>query len=191
MKNNSKTIESYNKKHNNELPELEGEKVVLVPIPDSDEFYGLYHKWLSNKDLKLKIGEEDMEYTLKEIKEMHDEWKKDFKNMTFCILNKETKEPVGDINLFDSKEFKGLPEMSIMIGEHLKKGFGTEASRLLLDFAFKKLKLSKINLTVYKDNIPAVNLYKKLGFKIFGEIKDEDNREEHLMKITKKDFKTP
>ena len=183
MKAKTNTVEEYNKKHNNQLPEIIGEKVILAPIPDSDEFYKLYHKWLSNKDLKPKLGEEDTEYTLKEIKEMHDEWKKDFKNMTFCILNKQTKEPIGDINLFDSKEFKNLPEISIMLGEHSGKGFGTEASQLLLNFAFKKLKLAEINLAVYKDNLPAVALYRKLGFETFGEIKDEDNREEYLMKI--------
>ena len=181
---NQHTIEQYNQKHNNLLPELIGEKVILSPIPDSDEFYKLYHKWLSSHELKLKLGEEDMAYTLKEIKEMHDEWRKDFKNMTFCILNKQTKEPVGDINLFDSEEFNSLPEISILIGDHSGKGFGTESSKLIIDFAFKKLKLKEINLSVYKDNIPAVNLYKKLGFKTTGEIKDEDNREEYLMKLT-------
>jgi len=184
MKIKSHTIEEYNKKHNNQLPEMKGEKVILAPIPDSEEFYKLYHKWLCNKDLKSRLGEEEMEYTKEEVKEMHDEWRKDFKNMTFCILNKETKEPIGDINLFDSKEFKNFPEISIMLGEHSGKGFGTEASQLLLDFAFKKLKLCEVNLSVYKDNLPAVALYKKLGFKIFGEIKDEDKREEYLMKIT-------
>jgi RimJ/RimL family protein N-acetyltransferase len=183
MKTKLHTIEEYNKKHKNQLPEIVGEKVILAPIPDSDEFYWLYHKWLSNKDLKSRLGEEETEYTLKEIKEMHDEWRNDFKNMTFCVLNKETKEPIGDINIFDSKEFNNLPEISIMLGEHSGKGFGTEACQLLINFAFKKLKLSEINLSVYKDNIPAVNLYKKLSFDITGEIKDEDDREEYLMKL--------
>lgn len=187
MKTKSHTIAEYNKKHNNQLPEIIGEKVILAPVPDSDEFYRLYHKWLSNKDLKPKLGEEETEYSLNEIKEMHEEWRKDFKNMTFCILNKQTREPIGDINLFDSEEFKNRPEISIMIGEHSGKGFGTEASQLLLDFAFKKLKLSEVNLSVYKDNLPAVGLYKKLGFDIIGEIKDKDNnREEYLMKITER-----
>jgi RimJ/RimL family protein N-acetyltransferase len=180
------TVEEYNKKHNNELPEIVGEKVILAPIPESYEFYQLYCDWLSNKDLKYKIGEEEMEYTQQEVKEMHEEWKKDFKNMTFCILNKETKEPIGDINIFDSEDFKNLPEISIMLGQHSGKGFGTEASQLLLDFAFKKLKLSEVNLNVYKDNLPAVGLYKKLGFSISGEAKDEDGREEYLMRITAK-----
>lgn len=177
------TVEAYNKEHNNILPELVGEKVILAPIPDSDEFYRLYHKWVSNQDIKSKLGEEEKEYTLKEVKEMHDEWRNDFKNMTFCILNKETKEPIGDINLYDSKEFKNLPEISIMIGEHTGKGFGTEASRLLLDFAFKTLKLSEVHLSVYKDNLPAVAVYKKLGFETYKEIKDENGREEYLMRI--------
>jgi len=180
------TVEAYNKKHKNELPQIVGEKVILDIIPDSNEFYELYLEWISNEDLKRKLGEEVTKYTWEEIKEMHDEWKKDFKNMTFCILNKETKEPLGDINLFDSEEFNGLPEISIMIGKNSGKGFGTEASQLLLNFAFKELKLKEIYLSVYKDNLPAVGLYKKLGFETYGEIKDEGGREEYLMKITKK-----
>ncbi len=185
----SSKISEYNKKHKNQLPIIKGEKVILAPIPDSDEFYRLYHKWLKNKDIQKKIGEEDMKYTLKEIKKMHDEWKNDLKNMTFCILNKETNEPVGDINLFESDEFNGMPEISIMIGKHTGKGFGSESSRLLIDFAFKKLRLNEININVYKDNEHAINLYKKLGFKITKETKDEDNREEYLMRLRKKDFR--
>jgi len=185
MKKALHTIKDYNQKHNNNLPEIIGEKVILTPIPNSNEFYELYLKWISNEDLKRKLGEEGTKYTWEEVKEMHDEWKKDFKNMTFCILNKETKEPIGDINLFDSEEFGGLSEISIMLGEHSGKGFGTEASKLLLDFAFKKLKLTEVHLSVYKDNLPAVGLYKKLGFVVYGEIKDEGGREEYLMKIIK------
>ena len=179
------TIEEYNRKNNNKLPIITGEKVILAPVPDSKEFYKLYHTWLSNKELKFKLGEEKMEYTHEEIKKMHDEWRNDFKNMTFCILNKETKEPIGDINLFDSEEFYNMPEISIMLGQHSGKGFGTEASQLLINFAFKELKLKEIYLSVYKDNLPAIGLYKKLGFQTYGETKDEDNREELLMKLIK------
>ena len=185
MKAKIHTIEEYNRKHENKLPEIIGEKVILSPIPESDDFYDLYYEWLSDKDLKKKLGEESTEYTKKEVKEMHDEWKKDFKNMTFCVLNKETKEPIGDINLFDSSDFKNMPEISIMLGAHSGKGFGTEACQLLIKFAFKKLKVGEINLSVYKDNIPAVCLYKKLKFDIIGETKDEDGREEYLMKLSK------
>jgi len=176
-------IENYNRKNKNKLPVITGEKIILSPIPDSKEFYKLYHEWLKNKDIKWKLGEENMKYTLKEIKKMHDEWKKDFKNMTFCIINKETQEPIGDINLFESEEFNNNAEISIMLGNHSGKGFGTEASQLLINFAFKKLKLKEIYLSVYKDNLPAIGLYKKLGFKEYGKTKDEDNREEILMKL--------
>lgn len=182
-------IEDYNKKNNNKLPTIKGEKVILTPIPNSEEFYKLYHKWLKNSQIKYKIGEEDMNYTLKEVIEMHDEWKNDFNNITFCILNKKTKEPIGDINLIVSKEFNNEPEISIMLGEHAGKGFGYESSVLLIKFAFEKLKLKEINLTVYEDNLPAVNLYKKLGFQIINNIYDEDNRKEFVMKLNQIDFK--
>ena len=63
------TVENYNRKNNNELPRIIGEKIILAPIPTCDEFYKLYHKWLSNRDIKLKIGEEYVEYTEQEVKE--------------------------------------------------------------------------------------------------------------------------
>jgi len=50
-----------------------------------------------------------------------------------------------------------------MIGER-GKGFGTEAMELMLNYAFNEIKVSKVNLTVFKDN-PAVRLFTKLGLR--------------------------
>ena len=48
---NAHTVEEYNKKHKNQLPQIVGEKVILDMIPDSNEFYELYLEWISNEDL--------------------------------------------------------------------------------------------------------------------------------------------
>jgi RimJ/RimL family protein N-acetyltransferase len=63
----------------------------------------------------------------------------------------------------------------IAIGEddYRGKGIGKIAMAWIINYGFKKQKLHKINLGVIKDNTPAVNLYKSLGFVVEGEMKDE------------------
>lgn len=47
---------------------------------------------------------------------------------------------------------------------HWGKGYGSEAMRLLLDFAFGELNLHRVQLTVFAYNERAIHLYEKLGF---------------------------
>ncbi len=48
--------------------------------------------------------------------------------------------------------------------EHWGKGYGGEALRLLLDYAFGELNLHRVQLTVFAYNERAIALYEKLGF---------------------------
>ena len=45
-----------------------------------------------------------------------------------------------------------------------RKGYGTEAMRLVLRFAFHELNLHRLQLSVFSYNEPAIRLYEKLGF---------------------------
>ena len=49
-----------------------------------------------------------------------------------------------------------------------KRGVGTALMKALIDLADKWLNVSRLELTVYTDNEPALRLYKKLGFEIEG-----------------------
>lgn len=60
--------------------------------------------------------------------------------------------------------------LSIGIGEAARRGqgYGAEALRLALDFAFRELNLHRVQLTVFSYNVAAIALYEKLGFKREG-----------------------
>ena len=56
--------------------------------------------------------------------------------------------------------------MQIRLGEAEERGhgYGTEAVRLLLDFAFKDLNLHRVYLRVFVTNEAALRVYEKVGF---------------------------
>lgn len=82
------------------------------------------------------------------------------------------------IRLLDGDDFIGLLELdgidwsnrttflSIGIGapEHRGRGYGHDAMRAALRFAFDELNLHRVCLTVFSYNTPAIALYERLGF---------------------------
>lgn len=60
--------------------------------------------------------------------------------------------------------------LSIAIGaaEHRGRGYGAEALRLALGFAFQELNLYRVQLTVFAYNTRAIALYERLGFQREG-----------------------
>ena len=74
---------------------------------------------------------------------------------------------VGLIGLLSIDKNNKSAEYYITIGERnfLGKGIAKKASILLLDYAFKKLKLDIVYLYVETENISAIKLYERVGFK--------------------------
>jgi RimJ/RimL family protein N-acetyltransferase len=60
--------------------------------------------------------------------------------------------------------------LSIGIGDAAWRGmgYGSEALRLALRFAFHEINLHRVQLTVFSYNAPAIALYEKLGFRREG-----------------------
>ena len=54
-----------------------------------------------------------------------------------------------------------------------RKNIGFIATKALCEYGFNNLGLNKIILEVYKENIKAFNLYKRVGFKFVKEINNE------------------
>lgn len=77
---------------------------------------------------------------------------------------------------------QGSGWMSIGIGDpaYHSKGYGGEAMRLLLRFAFAELNLRRAQLTVFSYNDPAIRLYEKLGFRREGTFREFLRRDGEL-----------
>ena len=60
--------------------------------------------------------------------------------------------------------------MGILIGNknYWGRGIATEATTLISEYAFDRLKLKEINLGVISENMPAIRVYEKCGFERCG-----------------------
>jgi RimJ/RimL family protein N-acetyltransferase len=52
------------------------------------------------------------------------------------------------------------------------RGYGTDAMKVLIRFAFLEVQLHRLNLNVFEYNERAVHLYQKLGFQVEGRVKN-------------------
>jgi RimJ/RimL family protein N-acetyltransferase len=73
---------------------------------------------------------------------------------------------IGSCQLHNIHPVYRNAELQIRIGEVAERGqgFGTEAVRMLLDFAFKDLNLHRVYLHVFASNAAAIRAYEKAGF---------------------------
>lgn len=83
--------------------------------------------------------------------------------------------PCGTIGLLSIDRINSKAEYYIAMGETSLKGKGisTQASKLILEYGFKKLGLNRIYLFTETENIPAQKLFEKIGFKKEGCIRDD------------------
>ncbi|MCB9451120.1 MAG: GNAT family N-acetyltransferase [Anaerolineaceae bacterium] len=77
---------------------------------------------------------------------------------------------IGFVALFDIKWKNGTSMMAMGIGEaaYRGKGYGSDALRLLLGYAFRELNLYRVGLNVIAYNAPAIRAYERAGFQLEG-----------------------
>ena len=145
---------------------MEGEKVYLSPINLDDT--ELYVKWLNNPRITDFLDCNDNLITLSNEKEFLEKIANE--EFTFAIVKKEDDTLLGNVGLTKIDYKNGRAELGIFIGEedNLSKGYGSEAIKLLLEFAFNEIRLHTVMLTVFSNNPRAIKAYNKCGFKEFG-----------------------
>ena len=142
---------------------LSGEKVVLRPLTKDDYPYVL----TATNDVALNALADD-DYprpkTLEELQEEFDEMRKKGELAAFIIEVDGRR--VGDCGLhhIDTHSRSTSFGLSIFDPSDRGKGYGRDAVRVLVDYAFRLRNLRRVWLTVFADNEAAVNTYRKLGF---------------------------
>lgn len=83
-----------------------------------------------------------------------------------CIYRIDTEEIIGTISLHSVNErnHHAIPGI-VIFSKYQNQGIGTQAMRLMLQYAFELQGFHKINLYVWADNVGGIKCYEKCGFK--------------------------
>ncbi|MBU2109630.1 GNAT family N-acetyltransferase [Patescibacteria group bacterium] len=169
-----------------------GKKVFLRPVfkKDVPNFLVWFNdpevtQWLS---LTFPINE-------KEEEEWVENLQKRKPNDFVLMIETKDRKALGTIGLHKIFWQHRIAEIGIAIGEkkYWSKGYGTEATMLLLDYAFNTLDLRKVGLSVLDNNGRAYKCYSKCGFKVIGRRKEQfykngKHLDEIIMEVFKKDW---
>ena len=88
----------------------------------------------------------------------------------YIIEESEGNTAIGVTSLINIDTKNRNAECIIDIGEkeYWGKGYGTEALKMLLEYAFLELNLHRVSLRVFSFNESAIHIYNKIGFRKEG-----------------------
>lgn len=144
---------------------ITGENVHFDAVTRDD--LALITKWFSDTETLEFIREEAVfPQHEKETEDWYEKIKKSKDSYHFLIRLNENNRPIGVINLKNLNFKSRFAIFGIMIGEKdcWDKGYGTEATRLMVRYGFWELNLNRIELAVVSFNKRAIRSYEKLGF---------------------------
>ena len=144
-----------------------GGKVVLRPITIGDA--PRFVRWLNDPAVSKPLRGHHKRLTLKEERKwIHALVKKKKTERQFAIVTAEGVHIGGTSLVLDAQNNRA--RFGIVIGEKRfwGQGYGTDATKEIIRYAFRILKLHKVELNVYAFNKRAIRLYRKIGFKVEG-----------------------
>lgn len=147
---------------------LKGRKVELVPLSREDA--AATWRWMNDLEIVLNYGSDPFPVTLQAQQDYLGGLAARKDALILGIRRKGREELIGIGGLSHIEWVNQRAELTICIGEKADqgKGYGTEATELILNHAFTRLNLHSVLLRVIAYNARAQRCYEKCGFKPIG-----------------------
>ena len=147
-----------------------GEKVALGPL--RRDLAASYARWMNELEVRRGLNNLGIETAQSQEKWVDENIEKGAKRepevVEFTIYDRSDSTPVGTAGLFGIAHANGTADFGIAIGERRGRGLGTEATRLVLDFAFHVLQLRNVLLETLEWNVAGLTAYERAGFRRVG-----------------------
>jgi RimJ/RimL family protein N-acetyltransferase len=147
---------------------LKGRGIELVPLGRDDA--ATTWRWMNDLDIVLAYGSDPFPVTLQSQQDYLAGLSSRKDSLMLGIRRKGHRELIGIGGLSHIEWVNQRGELAICIGEHTEQGqgYGTEATRLILNHAFTRLNLHSVLLRVIAYNTRAQRCYEKCGFRLLG-----------------------
>ncbi len=151
---------------NDERPTIVGKLVTLKPYTRED-CHSFYKGYIADRQMTYEV----FTYDQKKIDDYYSLKTSEKNRIIFSIYREDS--IIGEIQLKYINTAKAHATFSIILKDDTVKGkgYGTEAEKLILKYAFEKLNLVKIYADTTTRNVRSIHILKKLGFE---HIKDEN-----------------
>lgn len=172
---------------------MAGEKIHLTPVELNDA--GVLTACENDPDVRhalflaFPVAREQQEEKIRTYISSKD-------SIVFTIREKQSSKAIGQTAFFrlDYISRAAVFYLAILDKSCWSKGYGSEATRLMLNYAFETLNLNRIQLHVCAENPPAIKIYQKLGFVKEGVLRQAMYRDGHyvnfwVMGLLKQDWK--
>jgi RimJ/RimL family protein N-acetyltransferase len=146
---------------------LRGETIALGPL--RRDLAPLYQRWMNDLVVTRTLQDAALPVSL----EAQCQWldtRLTSREPAFTIYELATWRPIGTTDLYDINLEHGVASFGLLIGavDLWGRGFGTEATRLMLGYAFDVLGLHNVQLSVHASNPGALRAYERAGFRRIG-----------------------
>lgn len=146
-------------------PDISGEKVNLRRLRNDDLARRV--EWLNDEEtVRLFTGmKPDRPYTSADAERWRHGVETDPVTRVWAIDTKDGRH-IGDVDIHDINGLDASARLTILIGETdgRDRGYGTDAVKVVLCYAFEELRLRSVNLRVCDFNRRAIRCYEKCGF---------------------------
>ena len=162
-------------------PLLQGQLVRLVAA-NSETDAESFARWSRDSEfMRLQDSGVARSWSVKQSKEEMQKWMENEKpnDYEFVIRTLAENRLIGMIGLDGIRWSHGDTFVGIAVGERevWGRGYGTDAMRVILRFAFMELNLHRVSLDVFEYNPRAIRSYEKVGFKHEGRVRQALNRD--------------
>lgn len=168
------------KQYERPIVNIIGEQVALGPL--CRDLLPLCQRWRNDFYVSRTTGDLPLPLTMEQREAWYEQAATSSDAYWFIIYEIASWRPIGRTDLFQIDMRNRTAHFGLMIGEAdcRGKGYGTETTRLMLDYAFTALGLHNVMLEVSKYNLAGRRAYEKAGFREIGRRRQADLLLGHL-----------
>lgn len=147
---------------------LRGERIGLGPL--RSELVETYQRWFNDLRVLRTLGTANFPMTLEAEQQWLDQALTDRVGVQFTIYELITALPIGNAGFHEIDWQNRTANYGIVIGEPdtWNRGYGTEVTALILQYAFDVLGLYNVMLEAFETNPGGLTAYERAGFKRVG-----------------------
>lgn len=128
-----------------------------------------YVDWMNDPEVTRYMEARFGQHTFESVKDFVRNVGKE-NSVLLAVIAKDHQKHIGNVKLGPIDKNHAFTILGVMIGDrnYWGKGYGPEAIKLAVEYAFTKLGLRKINADVYENNIGSLRAFQKTGFQEEG-----------------------